>query len=146
MAISKLKGQEVFLICVVDGKANDKIGPFLDLDVTLRKEVLEGEYLGESTTYFDSVFRGCQLAAKAHMRGAQWLKIIDADIRRARHASGGIVQFDLIAQITFPGLVLPWTFGDITFGDHKITIADRKSYVEGSLDMYCSEQPNLPKI
>lgn len=146
MALSKLKGQEVFLICIVDGKANDKIGPFLDLDVTLTKEVLEGEYLGESTTYFDSVFRGCRMSAKAHMRGAHWLKIIDQDIRRARHASGAIVQFDLIAQIAFPGLVLPWTFGDITFGDHKVTIADRKSYVEGALDMYCSEQPDLPKI
>lgn len=146
MALSKLKGQEVFLICVIDGKANDKIGPFLDLDVTLTKEVLEGEYLGESTTYFDSVFRGCRMSAKAHMRGAQWLKLIDQDVRRARHASGGLVQFDLIAQITFPGLVLPWTFGDVTFGDHKVTISDRKSYVEGALDMYCSEQPDLPKI
>ena len=146
MALQRLKGQEVFLICVVDGKANDKIGPFLDLDVTLRKEVLEGEYLGETTTYFDSVFRGCQLSAKAHMRGATWLKIINQDILRARHASGALVRFDLVAQIVFPGLVLPWTFGDITFGDHKVTVSDRKSYVEGALDMYCSEQPDLPKI
>lgn len=85
MAISKLKGQEVFLICVVDGKANDKIGPFLDLDVTLRKEVLEGEYLGESTTYFDSVFRGCQLAAKnAPNVHAAIDKVISADL--ALHA------------------------------------------------------------
>lgn len=146
MAIQKLKGQEVFVIVVIDGKANDRIGPFLDLDVTLRKEVLEGEYIGESTTYFDSVFRGCQLAAKGHLRGAHWLKLIDQDIRRARHMSGGIIRFDLTANIVFPGQVVPWTFADITFGDHKITVADRKSYVEGALDMYCSEQPDLPKI
>lgn len=144
--LSKLKGQEIKLVCSIDGKAEDRIGPFLDLDVTLRKEVLEGEYLGESTTYFDTVFRGCQLSAKGHLRGAHWLKLIDRDIRRARHLSGGLVRFDLTAVLIFPGLILPWTFGDIQFGDHKVSVSDRKSYVEGALDMYCSENPTLPNI
>ena len=143
----RLKGQEVFISIVVDNKEEDKIGPFLDLDVTLRKEVLEAEYLGETTTAFDSVFKGCQLALKGHMVGAKRLKIINADIKRARNiADGALVRLDMNAAIVFPsGLVVNWTFRDLCCADHKVTVSDRKSYVEGALDMYCSEEPVLPK-
>ncbi len=144
MATPKLKGQEINCIVVVNGKQEDKVGPWLDLDVTLRKEVLEADYLGETTTDFDSVFRGCQLTMKGHLRGASWLKLIDGDIRKARYMAGAIIRVDLVAVIKFPGLVLPWTFANLTFADHKITITDRKSFVEASLDAYCSEQPALP--
>jgi hypothetical protein len=144
---ARLKGQEIYVFIVIDDKLEDRLGPFLDLDVTLRKEVIEAEYLGESTTAFDSVFKGCQLALKGHMRGAHWLKMIDQDVRRARNMTGGVLRIDLNATVVFPGgKIVNWTFRDLQCGDHKITIADRKSYVECTLDAYCSEQPNLPKI
>ena len=146
MPINKLKGQDIQVVCVVDDKAEDRIGPWLDMDVTLRKEVLEGEYLGETTTYFDSVFRGCQITLKGHLRGAMWLKIIDRDIKRARYQTGGIIRFDIVAVMKFPGLVHPYTFRDCTFADHKLTISDRKSFVEASLDCMCSENPAAPNL
>lgn len=144
---ARLKGQEIYVFVVVDDKVEDRLGPFLDLDVTLRMEVLEAEYLGETTTAFDSVFKGCQLAMKGHMRGAHWLKLIDQDVRRARYMTGALVRLDLNASIVFPGgKIVNWTFRDLRCGDHKITISDRMSYVEHALDAYCSEQPTLPKI
>lgn len=144
----RLKGQEIFVFLVIDDKVEDKLGPFLDLDITHRKEVLEAEYVGETTTAFDSVFKGCQLALKGHMRGAQWLKLIDQDIRRARNMSPGqLLRLDIAASIVMPnGQIVPYTFRDVHCGDHKITIADRKSFVEATLDAYCSDQPTLPKI
>lgn len=144
---ARLKGQEIYVFVVIDDKLEDRLGPFLDLDVTLRKEVIEAEYLGETTTAFDSVFKGCQLALKGHMRGAHWLKLVDQDVRRARNMTGGVLRIDLSATFVFPGgKIVPYTFRDLQCGDHKITISDRKSYVEHTLDAYCSEQPTIPKI
>ena len=78
--MQRVKGQEIFLNLIVNGKVDDKLGPFLDLEVELRKEIIEGEYIGMTTTYFDDVFKGCSLKAKYHMRNAKMLKLIDMDI------------------------------------------------------------------
>jgi hypothetical protein len=75
-----------------------------------------------------------------------WLKIIDRDIKRVRYQTGGLVRFDIVAVMKFPGLVLPYTFRDVTFADHKITIADRKSFVEAAIDAMCSENPPVGNI
>lgn len=142
--MQRVKGQEIFLRLVVNNKVNDQIGPFLDLEVELRKEIIEGEYLGQTTTYFDDVFKGCQLKAKYHMRNAKILKIIDQDIRRARYMTGALVRLDMIADIVFPGLVVPYRFLDCRLDTHPITVSDRKAYLEGTMTMFCSEQPTLP--
>ena len=142
--MQRVKGQEIFFLVVVDNKVNDRVGPFLDLEITFRKELIEGEYLGMTTTYFDDVFKGCMGKAKYHMRNASILKLIDRDVRRARYLDGAIVRVDVVANIVFPGLVLPWTFLDARLDEHPITISDRKAYVEGTLTFYASEQPKLP--
>ena len=142
----RLKGQEVFIFIVIDNKVEDKLGPFTDMDITLRKEILEAEYLGETTTAYDSVFKGCQLNTKGHMRGAHWLKLIDMDIRRARNITDGqLVRLDVNASIVFPtGQIVNYTFIDMQCADHKVTVTDRKSYVEGALDLMCSDEPSIP--
>jgi len=142
--MQRVKGQEIFLNVVVDNKIDDKIGPFLDLEITFRKEILEGEYLGQTTTFFDDVFKGCMGKAKYHLRSAKVLKVIDKDIRRARYQPDALVRMDVVANIVFPGLVLPWTFLDVRLDEHPISVSDRKSYLEGTLTFYCSEQPKLP--
>lgn len=142
--MQRVKGQEIFLNLIVNNKVNDKVGPFLDLEVELRKEIIEGEYIGMTTTYFDDVFKGCQLKAKYHLRNAQILKIIDQDVRRARYQANGLVRIDVVANITFPGLVLPWRFLDCRLDTHPVTVSDRKAYLEGTMTLFCSEQPTLP--
>lgn len=144
----RLKGQEVYVNILLDNKTEDRLGPFTDMDIALRKEVIEAEYLGATTTSFDSVFKGCQLNVKGHMRGAIWMKLYDADIRRARNiAEKAITRIDVVAVVVFPGgKIINYTFIDMTCGDHKISIPDRKTYVEGALEMYCSDQPDLPAI
>jgi hypothetical protein len=142
--MQRVKGQEIFLNIVVNNKIDDKLGPFLDLEVEFRKEIIEGEYIGQTTTYFDDVFKGCQLKAKYHMRNAKMLKLIDMDIRRARYQAGALVRLDVVATIAFPGLALPWKFLDIRLDSHPVTVSDRKAYLEGTLTMFCSEQPTLP--
>lgn len=142
--MQRVKGQEIFLYLMVNNKTDEKVGPFLDLEVELRKEIIEGEYLGQTTTYFDDVFKGCQIKAKYHMRNARMLKIIDMDIRRARYQANGLVRLDMVANITFPGLVLPWRFLDCRLDSHPVTVGDRKAYLEGTMTLMCSEQPTLP--
>ena len=142
----RLKGQEVFVSIIVDNKEVDKFGPFLDLDVTLRLEVLEADYLGETTTAFDNVFRGCQLALKGHMIGGKWIKITNGLIKKSRNiAEGAVTRLDMNAAIVLPtGQILNWTFRDLTSSDIKVTVTDRKSYVEGALDLMCSDEPSIP--
>lgn len=144
MTQQRIKGQEVFIIMSIDNKVDDKVGPFTDMTVTLRKEIIEGEYLGQTTTFFDDVFKGCMIELTYHMRSARMLKIIDRDIKRARYLSGGLVRLDISAQMAFPGLVVPYTFLDVRLDEHPISVADRKSYVEGKLKAYASEPPKLP--
>lgn len=144
MGQQRLKGQEIFVSVIIDNKVDDKIGPFLDLDVTLRKEILEGQYLGETTVQFDSVFNGCVFTLKYHLRAAAILKLIDKDIKRARYQAGGALRFDMAAVMLLPGVTVPYVFRDCHFGDHKLTVSDRKSFVEGALEGYCSDQPTLP--
>lgn len=142
----RLKGQEVFVSIIVDNKEVDKFGPMLDLDVTLRLEVIEGDYLGETTTSYDNVFRGCQLALKGHLIGGKWYKIMNALVKKARNISeGALARLDINAAFVLPnGLILDWTFRDCTSGDIKLNIPDRKSYVEGTLDLMCSDEPTIP--
>ncbi len=144
MAQQRIKGQEIFIIISVDNKVNDKVGPFTDMTATLRKEIIEGEYLGQTTTFFDDVFKGCMIELTYHLRGAQMLKIIDADIKRARYLTGGLVRLDISAQMAFPGLVVPYTFLDVRLDEHPLSVSDRKSYLEGKLKAMCSEPPKLP--
>jgi len=142
--MQRVKGQEIFLNLIVNNKVDDKLGPFLDLEVELRKEIIEGEYIGMTTTFFDDVFKGCTAKAKYHMRNAKMLKLIDQDIRRARYQSGALVRMDLVANMVFPGLVVPYRFLDCRLDSHPLTVSDRKAYLEGTLTLYCSEQPTLP--
>ncbi len=145
MGQQRLKGQEVFVSVIIDNKVDDKIGPFLDLDITLRKEILEGQYLGETTVQFDDVFNGCTFTLKYHLRAAAILRLIDRDIRRARYQTGAALRFDMAAVMLIPGVVpVSYVFRDVRFADHKLTFPDRKSYVEGTLEGYASDQPTLP--
>ncbi len=145
MAQQRIKGQEVTVIMSIDNKVDDKVGPFTDMTATLRKEIIEGEYLGQTTTFFDDVFKGCMIELTYHMRAARILKIIDRDIKRARFQTGGLVRADISAQMAFPGQVVPYNFLDVRFDEHPLTVSDRKSYVEGKLKAYASENPTLPK-
>lgn len=143
--MQRVKGQEIFIIPIVNAKNDDKIGPFLDLEIELRKEIIEGEYIGQTTTFFDDVFKGCMLKAKYHMRAAKILKLIDQDIRRARYQTGALVRMDLVANIVFPGgVTVPYRFLDCRLDTHPISVSDRKAYIEGTLTLYCSEQPTVP--
>lgn len=54
----RLRGQDIRFEIIRDGQVVDSVSPFTDMQVTLDHEVLENEYLGETSTAFTDAFKG----------------------------------------------------------------------------------------
>lgn len=54
----RFKGSEVSVTVIIDGEPQSSIGPFIDL----KTEVLNNAYLGEISTRYDSLFKGCVMS------------------------------------------------------------------------------------
>ena len=84
--ISRLKGQEVAVHILVDGKPVDTLGPFTSLEIDFKRQALDDEYLGETSRRFDEVFKGARIELAGNV-GAGWQAMLD------RTAEGGRVAY-----------------------------------------------------
>ena len=86
--ISRLKGQEVAVHILVDGKPVDTLGPFIDLVIDFKHEALNDEYLGETSRRFDEVFKGARIELAGKVEPGPGLARMVADLGeqgRAQH-------------------------------------------------------------
>ena len=64
----RIRGQEVEVSIIVNGQVEERLGPFTNVEVQLRQEIAEQEYLGETTTAFDEVFKGAVLTLEGRVQ------------------------------------------------------------------------------
>ncbi len=65
----RLKGREVSVQLIIDGKPQANIGP-----ITIDTEIKLNDYLGETTTDFDSVFKGCVIKLEGKVTSKHGLR------------------------------------------------------------------------
>lgn len=144
---TRLKGQDAVIDIIVDGKPDGNVGPWKSCEVTLLMEVLEEEFLGETTKQYDEIFDGCEITLEGNVLAQQYFRLVDKIVRRARYQTGGIVQLDIQQTFVFSsGYVLPYKFKDVKFGNIPINVSARRDFVTSKLTGKVSNQPNLPKI
>jgi hypothetical protein len=51
----RLKGHDVSVQLFIDGKPAERLGPFVSIEAELR----DNDYLGKTTTKYNSIFKGC---------------------------------------------------------------------------------------
>lgn len=140
----KLKGQEVFIELLVDGKPDSKIGPFKKFTATLLQDILEEEFLGASTKEYDEIFNGCQIESEGQLYTERWITFATSVVKRARFQPGAVVTVDVQATLVFSnGKTIPWRFVDVKFGEWPIDVPSRRDYVNIKLTGKCSNQPDV---
>lgn len=140
----RIKGQEVFVELVIDGKPDAKCGPFKKFTATLLQDILEEEFLGATTKEYDEIFNGCQIEMEGQLYTERWLTFAQSVVRRARFQTGAVVTVDVQATLVFSsGKTIPWKFRDVKFGEFPIDVPSRRDYVNIKLTGKCSDPPDV---
>lgn len=144
---TRLKGQDTFIDIIADGKPDGNLGPWKSFEVTLLMEVLEEEFVGETTKQYDEIFDGCEFNMEGNILAQQYFRFVDKVVRRARYQTGGLVTCDIQTTFVFnSGYVLPYKLKDVKFGNIPVNVSSRRDFVTTTLTGKCSNQPTIPKI
>lgn len=138
MALKRIKGQEVNVRIVRDGKPTP-IGVVQDNTITVDIERLEEEYLGETGMRYDSIYNGTQFEGTLHLDSAEIFEFMQAVKLRAENRAGGALRIDVAVVYRFPsGVVRTFVLIDCESGELPIESASRKDYVSVKVDFKTS--------
>jgi hypothetical protein len=141
---SRIKGQEVEIVMLVDGAPRENLTFAQSLDFTFKTELKEDGFLGETTNRYDTVFNGVSGKTQHQFDTPEPLNIIRLIVNKARQREPGTV-FNLRATLRFPnGQKARIVFRDVSFGELPISFSSRTDYGKFSLDFACSEAQVLP--
>jgi hypothetical protein len=141
MGQKRLKGQEVFITLLGDGKELKATWKaIVNFDFTDDIEILDEGYIGETSQRYDSVYNGTSFSAEGHMHSKNEDDLRIAIKDKAQRRDGSIGRFDIGMTIPYPsGATRTITLLDVEFGSVKISVGGRAEYVSISFEGNCSE-------
>jgi len=138
MSSQRIKGQEVELQFVVDGKVQDTITAFRSFEIAAKLEQKEEAYLGEKTNRYDEMFNGVRGRAEFHTENKDVFTLIQSIIDRATRRTPG-TQINVKATLNYPNGDRPRILlQDVFFGEIPLGFGSRADYGAVSLDFSCS--------
>ena len=137
--MQRIKGQEVVL-SFTDSNGNDEsIGDPQDFEMTLMFEILQEDYLGETTSRFDDIFRGVSGSTNLHLEGPEIFSFTEMLELRSKRRSPAENKFTALSSFNFPsGQRARIAFEDIFFGEVTVGTGGRAEYVKVPLNWKCS--------
>jgi len=134
----RIKGQEVSLSVIIDGRALEAAADFRSFEVAPKLDKKEEGYLGETTNRYDEIFNGVRGRAELHFESQEIFTLMQAVIDRATRRTPG-VQVNIKATLQFPnGQRLRVALRDVVFGEMPINFGSRADYGAMTLDFECS--------
>ena len=135
----RIKGQEVELLVVLDGKPQTNITTIKDFEFTPELEILDEGYLGQTTNQKDSVFTGLAGKFSMHFDNQDILKFMASVIDKARRRTPG-TKINIKATLNFPNGQRPRVMiPDCEFGDFPVNFGSRKDFGSVSLTFAAAE-------
>lgn len=128
MSDQRIKGQEVEVLLLVDGKVQDTITDVRSFEVAAKLEIKEEGYLGEKTNRYDEIFNGVRGRVEFHFENADVFKLLKSIIDRAKRRTPG-TQINVKATLNFPNGERPRVvISNVFFGEIPINFAGRGDY------------------
>lgn len=139
MADQRIKGQEVTVSLSDPDGGSDSIGDVSNFESETLLEILEEDYLGETTTRTDEIYNGESGRMDLHLEQEEWWRLQQKIVDRARRRAAAAGVFNITAAFAFPnGRRVRLTYENVHFGGQPIRVSDRKSYVTVTLAWRCS--------
>lgn len=140
MPDQRIKGQEVVMSIIVDGQLETRIDSIQSAEITLRFDKLEEDYLGETTTRYDEIYKGIDISIDMHLTNQQAFVVGDAIRQRATRRAGGATRIDVSGTFAFPNGDFPTIAAvDVFFEDFPVSIGARDEYVSVTLSGSASD-------
>ena len=128
MADQRIKGQEVEVILVVDGKAQDTITDVRSFEIGLKTELKEEGYLGEKTNRYDEIFNGVRGRMELNFENQDVFSLFTAVLDRAKRRTPG-TQINVKATLNFPNGDRPRVLiPNVFFGEIPMNFGSRGDY------------------
>ena len=139
MASQRLKGQEVEVLLVVDGKVQETTTDVRSFEVAAKTELKEEGYLGEKTNRYDDIFNGVRGSIEFHYENKDVFNVMKAIIDRSKRRTPGS-QVNIKATLNFPGGDRPKILiSDAFFGEIPFSFGSRSDYGTMRLEFSASD-------
>ncbi len=130
---TRIKGQEVELLLINNGRPESTITLVKNFEFTPELEILTEGYLGQTTEQKDSIFMGISGKMDVHFENQDILKFMGSIIDKARRRLPGS-QINIKATLNFPNgqrprVLLP----RVEFGPMPMNFGGRKEF--GSVNL-----------
>ena len=102
MAQLRIKGQECAFKVIEDGDLVDVLPAIASFDFEIDQEVLQEEYVGETSDRYDSIFHGVNFNVSAHMENQSELALTERLVLKAQRRTGGAARVDIAITYIYP--------------------------------------------
>lgn len=124
----RIKGQEVEILLIADGKIQDTITAVQNFEIEFQMEVKKEGYLGEKTMRRDDEFNGISGKMDVHFDSQDILVLMDKIVQRAQRREPGF-KVNVKATLNFPGGDRPRvSIPNLFFGNMPLGFGSRSDY------------------
>lgn len=135
----RIKGQEVEILVVTNGVPQASLSDIRNFTVTPRMELLEEQYLGETSMRFDEIFNGVAFDMELNFSDTGVLDFMQTVKDRAERRTPGTV-INVKVTLNFPGGERPRIIlKDCFFGEMPIGFGGRSEYGTFRIDGRCTD-------
>ena len=135
----RVRGQEVSVQVVQNGKIVAELTDVKSFDVEFQMDVMKEGYLGEFTDRRDDMFKGISGKIEFHIENNAPFDFINAIVQRSQSRVKG-TQFNVQSTINLPnGQVKRLLVNDIFFSSIPVNVGSRSDYVTYSLPYEAAE-------
>lgn len=135
----RVRGQEVSVQVVQNGKIVAELTDVKSFDVEFQMDVMKEGYLGEFTDRRDDMFKGISGKIEFHIENNAPFDFINAIVQRSQSRVKGM-QFNVQSTINLPnGQVKRLLVNDIFFSNVPVNVSGRSDYVTYSLPYEAAE-------
>lgn len=135
----RVRGQEVSVQVVQNGKIVAELTDVKSFDVEFQLDVMKEGYLGEFTDRRDDMFKGISGKIEFHIENNAPFDFINAVVQRSQSRVKG-TQFNVQSTINLPnGQVKRLLVNDIFFSNIPVNVSGRSDYVVYSLPYEAAE-------
>jgi hypothetical protein len=135
----RVRGQEVSVQVVQNGKIVAELNDVKSFDVEFQMDVMKEGYLGEFTDRRDDMFKGISGKIEFHIENNAPFDFINAIVQRSQSRVKG-TQFNVQSTINLPnGQVKRLLVNDIFFSNVPVNVSGRSDYVTYSLPYEAAE-------
>lgn len=135
----RLKGQETKLILTGPNGVEEGLADVKSFEAEIDLEILEEEFLGETSNRFDDIFNGVGGNMEVQIESRLFLDFIGRVIDRAQRRLPADTKFIATSAFALPnGQRVRLMFEDVFFGPMPIRTPSRKQYTTMRVEWKCS--------